>query len=75
MAELAGQVAIVTGSSRGIGRAIALAFARAGADVVVAARTDQEGGLLPGTIYHTAEAIQSLGRRALPIKTDVSQDE
>lgn len=75
MAELAGQVAIVTGSSRGIGRAMAVAFARAGADVVVAARTDQEGGPLPGTIYHTAEAIRALGRRALPIKTDVSQDE
>lgn len=57
MAELEGQVAIVTGSSRGVGRGTAMAFARAGADVMVAARTDKEGGPLPGTIHQTAEEL------------------
>jgi len=62
---LEGQVAIVTGAGRGIGRAIALTFARAGADLVVAARTQDE-------IARTAEETLAVGRRAIPIVTDVS---
>lgn len=73
--SLEGKVAVVTGSSRGIGKAMALAFAQAGADVVVAARTDSEGGPISGTIYETAEAIKSMGRKCLAVKTDVSKDE
>ena len=72
---LADQVAIVTGASRGLGKAIALALAGAGADIAVLARTDSEGGPIPGTIHQTAEAIRQLGRRALPIRCDVSNDE
>jgi len=63
------------GSSRGIGKAIALAFAREGAAVTVVARTDQEGGKLPGTIHQTAEEIRALGGRALPVRTDITVDE
>jgi citronellol/citronellal dehydrogenase len=72
--KLAGKVAIVTGSSRGIGKAIALALAQEGADVVVAARTEVEQ-TLPGTIYKTAAEIQALGRRALPLKVNVTQEQ
>lgn len=71
---LAGRVAVVTGSSRGLGRAMALAFARAGADVVVAARTEEEGRA-PGTIHETAEEVRALGRRALPVRCDVGVPE
>ena len=73
--KLAGKVAIVTGSSRGIGKQIALAFAREGAAVAVVARTEKEAGKLPGTIHQTAEEIRALGGRALPIRTDITVDE
>lgn len=63
--SLEGKVAVVTGASRGIGRAIALGFARAGADVAVAARTIAD-------LETLAEEIDSIGRRALPIGTDVT---
>jgi NAD(P)-dependent dehydrogenase (short-subunit alcohol dehydrogenase family) len=73
--KLDGKVAIVTGSSRGIGKAIALTFAREGAAVVIAARSEQEGGKLPGTIYQTADEIRAFGGRALPLRTDITVDE
>ena len=60
-----GKIAIVTGSSRGIGKAIALGFAQEGADVVLAARTME-------TLRINVEEIRALGRRALPVKTDIS---
>lgn len=70
------KVCIVTGASRGIGKAIALGFAREGAHVVVAARTEtQKDERLPGTIHTTAEAVRALGRRALAVKTDVRKEE
>jgi len=65
--SLEGKVAIVTGGSRGIGKAIALTFAGVGADVVVCSR-DLDGKL--GTV---AEEIKGLGRRSLAVPTDVMQ--
>ena len=74
--KLAGKVAIVTGSSRGIGKDIALAFAAEGADIVVAARSEsQPDPRLPGTIYETAQEVEALGRRTIAVKTDVTDEE
>lgn len=66
--KINGKVAIVTGGGRGIGRAIALGFAREGANVVIASRTESE-------LEGTAEEIRKLGRRSLGIKTDVCKEE
>lgn len=74
--RLKDRVVFITGASRGIGRAVALACAREGADIVVAAKTDvAENPRLPGTIHDVAREVEQLGRRALPIKLDVRDDE
>ncbi|RMG43024.1 MAG: SDR family NAD(P)-dependent oxidoreductase [Acidobacteria bacterium] len=73
--DLKGRVAIVTGASRGIGRRIAIDLAAAGADVVVAAKTDRPHPKLPGTIHETAAEIERRGARALPVKVDVREAE
>lgn len=70
--RLADRVVFITGASRGIGRAVALACAKEGADVVIAAKSDTEQNpKLPGTIHSVASEIEVLGRKALPIKLDV----
>jgi len=70
------QVAVITGASRGIGRQIAIDFARAGADVVVTARSSENApSKLPGTIEETAREVEALGRRALAIPVDVTSEE
>jgi citronellol/citronellal dehydrogenase len=71
MGKLDGRVAIVTGSSRGIGKSVALALAQEGCDVVVAAKTTEPDPRLPGTIHDTAREVEALGRRALPVRCDV----
>ncbi len=64
--DLRGQVALVTGAARGIGRACALALAHAGADVALGLRDAQTGGDL-------AEEIKALGRRALRLQMDMTR--
>jgi len=73
--NLDGRVAIVTGASRGIGKALAIRLAREGADVVVAAKSEQSSERLPGSIHETAEAVRAAGRRALAVPTDVRSED
>jgi citronellol/citronellal dehydrogenase len=74
MSDLSGQEAIVTGASRGIGRAIALGLARAGCQVVIAAKSTEAAEKLPGSIFSVAEEVRALGAEALPVKTDVRDE-
>lgn len=72
--RLAEKVAIVTGASRGIGKAVAVGLAREGAAVVVAARTETERRRIPGTIWETVEQIRDNGGRAIGVKVDVADE-
>ncbi len=65
--SLEGQIAVITGGRQGIGRAIALTFAEAGADVAVCDFVVEDGKL-----DEVAEEIRGLGRRALAVRADVS---
>ncbi len=71
---LAGKVVFITGASRGIGRAIALAAARAGAHVVIAAKTAEPHPKLPGTIHTVADEVRAHGVEALPLQLDVREE-
>ena len=66
--DLTGRVALITGASRGIGQAIALALAEYGADVALAARSVD-------ALEATAEQARSFGRRAQVVPTDVQRSD
>src|SRR4029077_4115426 len=65
---LSGRVALVTGAARGLGRAISLALAHAGADVALGLRDAQEASGLPGE-------VRKMGRKALPLQMDMRRME
>ena len=71
--RLAGKVAIITGASRGLGQYCAVAYAKEGAKVAVAARTEQESDpRLPGTIYATARMVDEAGGEGFPVVCNVA---
>ncbi|MGQ0465243.1 MAG: SDR family oxidoreductase [Sporichthyaceae bacterium] len=71
---LQGRTLLISGASRGIGLAIALAAARDGANVAFIAKTDQPHPKLEGTIWTAAEEIEKAGGQALPILGDVRDE-
>ena len=75
MTTMQGRTVFITGGSRGIGRAIAIKAAQAGANVVIAAKTAVETPKLSGTIYSVAEEIKAAGGKALPLILDVRDEQ
>jgi len=75
MGVLQGQVAVVTGASRGIGRGVAIELGAAGAIVYVTGRTvDSATAALPGTIGATADAVTAAGGRGIAVQVDHADD-
>ncbi len=76
MPDLSGQIAVVTGASRGVGKGIALGLGEAGATVVITGRSlEDKGGDRPGTIQATAEEVTAIGGKGIAMRCDHSKDE
>lgn len=73
--DFEGRVALITGGSRGIGKALALELASRGAAVVVGAKTMDDDGRLPGSVPETVREIEAAGGRALGVRCDVRHAE
>ncbi|MCB8837216.1 NAD(P)-dependent oxidoreductase [Aurantimonas sp. VKM B-3413] len=73
--SLRGKTLFVSGGSRGIGLAIALRAARDGANVVVAAKTDEPHPKLPGTIHTAVDAIEAAGGKGLAVTCDIRDED
>ncbi len=66
---------VITGASRGIGKAIAIKLAGEGANIVIAAKSVEENPKLGGTIFSAAKEIEGAGGRALPIQCDIRSED
>ena len=75
MTEFLDKRVVVSGASRGIGLAISKRLASGGASIAILAKTVEPHAKLPGTIYTAAEEIEAAGGRALPIVTDIRNEE
>ena len=72
--SLAGKRVFITGGSRGIGLEIAKRIAKDGAMIAIAAKTSEPNPKLPGTIYTAAQEIEAAGGTALPLITDIRDE-
>lgn len=71
---LHGKTILITGSTRGIGRAMALRFAQDGANLVITGKSEKPHPKLEGTIFSVAEEVAQAGGQALPLKLDVRDE-
>jgi len=71
---LQGKTLVITGASRGIGLAIAKRAAADGANIVILAKTTEPNPKLPGTLFSAAEEIEAAGGQALPVPTDIRDE-
>jgi len=74
MSNLKDKTIFITGSSRGIGREMALRFAKDGANIVIVAKSDKPHPKLEGTIHSVADEVEKAGGKALAIKLDVRDE-
>lgn len=74
MSSLSQKTVFITGASRGIGREIALTFAKAGANIVIAAKSTEPNPKLSGTIFSVRDEVEALGQEALAIALDVRNE-
>lgn len=73
--SLQDKTVLITGASRGIGKAIGLRLAREGANIVIASKTVEENPKLGGTIFSAAEEMESAGGKALAVQCDIRFEE
>lgn len=73
--SLKNKTVLITGASRGIGKAIAIRLAKEGANIVVAAKSVEENAKLGGTIFSAAAEIESAGGQALAVQCDIRYEE
>lgn len=69
------KTALITGATRGIGKAIALKLASHGANIIIAAKSTEENPKLGGTIFSAAKEIENAGGKALPVHCDIREEE
>ena len=72
--SLNNKTVFITGASRGIGKAIAIRFAKEGANIIIAAKSISENPALGGTIYSAADEVEAAGGKALAVQCDIRDE-